>query len=396
MSTSIKSTAEVVVIGAGVVGSSVAYHLALRGVRDILVIDRANGPGLGSTGRATGGARAQFGTEINIKMSMYSLKFFAESDFKCDYDPKGYLFFTNRAEEFARLKANLALQKSLGLDEVVTVTPEEIAELCPIIDTSDIIGGTFCPTDGFINPLKVMGGFASSAGGLGVRFSFGIEVHGIEASESAVKAVKTSDGIIETRNVILCGGAWAGPLAATAGIDLPVSPQRRQIAWARAGSALPENMPMVIDSDTGFHFRPAKDFIDPAYTADNRHVLFAFPDSEEKSSFEDEVTESFLEKVKTKAAERSQILGETEIVREKCRAGLYENTPDHHAILGASGVEGLFLANGFSGHGVMHSPATGRALAEIVVDGESTFIDVSCLSIDRFRSGRLLTESSFI
>ena len=136
MSTSIKSTAEVVVIGAGVVGSSVAYHLALRGVRDILVIDRANGPGLGSTGRATGGARAQFGTEINIKMSMYSLKFFAESDFKCDYDPKGYLFFTNRAEEFARLKANLALQKSLGLDEVVTVTPEEIAELCPIIDTS--------------------------------------------------------------------------------------------------------------------------------------------------------------------------------------------------------------------------------------------------------------------
>jgi sarcosine oxidase subunit beta len=177
---------------------------------------------------------------------------------------------------------------------------------------------------------------------------------------------------------------------------LPVAPQKRQIIWAKAESALPEKLPMVIDIGSGFHFRPARDFVDPSANADNTEVLFAYPDPDEKSSYNTDFDESFIGKVYEKARNRAPFLYETAPVREKCRAGLYENTPDHHAILGDCALEGLYFANGFSGHGVMHSPATGRALAEIMLDGRATFLDVACLSLERFAKGTLLHETAFI
>jgi len=186
----------------------------------------------------------------------------------------------------------------------------------------------------------------------------------------------------------LCAGAWSRSLAATAGVDLPVEPMRRQIVWARSKGPLPSGLPMVIDLDTGFHFRPAKN--------SETDVLFAFPDTEEMSSFCCDFDDAFIEKVYERARYRAPFLAATVPVLEKCRAGLYENTPDHHAILGKCDVEGLYLACGFSGHGVMHSPATGRALSEIILDGEAKFLDVSCLSIDRFAKSELLHETAFI
>ena len=165
---------------------------------------------------------------------------------------------------------------------------------------------------------------------------------------------------------------------------------------------------MVIDIGTGFHFRPAKDFRaqrsrgsnNPdaiAHSSDfGREVLFAYPDPNEPSSICTDFEDSFIDKVYKRAKLRADFLFESKVVREKCRAGLYENTPDHHAILGGCGIDGLYFANGFSGHGVMHSPATGRALAEIILDGKATFLDVSCLSLERFAKGELLHETAFI
>lgn len=387
---------EIVIIGGGVVGASVAYHLTARGAKDVLILDRGMQQGSGSTGKATGGVRAQFETEINIKMSLYSLDFLANCGFDCGYEPRGYLFFATDKNQFDYLKRNVEFQKSLGVKDVEIVDKKQIAEICPILNTEDIIGGSFGQFDGFVNPLAIMRGFTEKALERGAKIQFETEVSAIETKHGKVVAVETNKGRIECEKVVLATGAWARELAKTAGIDLPVSPQKRQIVWAKSEKTLPENLPMVIDIGSGFHFRPARDFVDLTANSDNTEVLFAYPDPDEKESTDTNFDEAFIQKVYEKAKHRSPFLFDTRIVREKCRAGLYENTPDHHAILGGCAVEGLYFANGFSGHGVMHSPATGKALSEIILDGNASFLDVSCLSFSRFAKGELLHETAFI
>jgi len=388
--------AEILIIGGGVVGASVAYHLTERGAKDVLILEREPVQGRGSTGKATGGVRAQFETEINIKMSLYSLAFFNDWEFDCGYEPRGYLFFGTDERQFDYLRRNVETQRKLGVKGVRIVDQETIKEICPILNVADIAGGSFGQTDGFINPLAVMRGFTTKALERGARLEFGCRAVSIETDGEKVTAVETEKGRIECEKLVICTGARARELAKTAGINLPVEPQKRQTIWAKAKGKLPENMPMVIDLGSGFHFRPARDFVDPAANADNTEVLFAYPDPDEKTSFDTRFDEAFIGKVYEKAKHRAPFLYETVPVMEKCRAGLYENTPDHHAILGGCETEGLYFANGFSGHGVMHSPATGRALSEIMLDGRATFLDVSCLSFDRFARGALLHETAFI
>ena len=386
--------AEIIIIGGGVIGASVAYHLTERGARGVLILERAAKQGDGSTGKATGGARAQFETEINIKMSLYSIDFFRNCDFDCEFDPRGYLFFVTDEKNLEYLKNNVAKQKSLGVKNVELVDRRTIAAICPILNCADIAGGAFGANDGFINPLAVMRGFTENAVQKGAKIEFETEVFSIETVGGKVKSVKTNKGEIECEKIVLCTGARAKSLAGTVGIELPVEPQKRQIVWAKSAANLPENLPMTIDLETGFHFRPARDFVNPRET--KNEILFAYPDPDEENSFDTNFDESFIEKVYNRAGHRSNFLYETEPILEKCRAGLYENTPDHHAILGDCEVAGLYFANGFSGHGVMHSPATGRALAEIILDGESKFLDVSCLRFERFAKGELLHETAFI
>lgn len=387
--------AEIVIIGGGVVGASVAYHLTERGAKDVLILEREAAQGSGSTGKATGGVRAQFETEINIKMSLYSLDFFKNWEFDCQYEPRGYLFFATDAQQFEYLKRNVEKQKSLGVKDVEIVDKERVSEICPILNCEDITGGSFGQSDGFINPPAVMRGFTAKASENGARIEFETKVLSIETANGKVKAIETNKGRIECENVVVCSGAWARELAKTAGIDLPVEPQKRQIIWAKSAQKLPENLPMVIDIGSGFHFRPARDFVSND-AQKNDEIIFAYPDPDEKTSFDTNFDESFIEKVYEKAKHRSPFLYETTPVPEKCRAGLYENTPDHHAILGECEVEGLYFANGFSGHGVMHSPATGRALSEIILDGKASFLNISCLRLERFAKGELFHETAFI
>lgn len=388
--------AEIVIIGAGVVGASVAYHLAERGAKDVLILESESAQGKGSTGKATGGIRAQFETEINIKMSLFSLDFLKNWGVDCWYEPRGYLFFATDERQFEYLRRNVEFQKSLGVKDVEVVDAKQIAEICPILNCADITGGSFGKHDGFVNPLAIMHGFTSKALERGAKIEFDCQAFSIETRGGKVCAVETSKGRIECETVVLATGAWAKSLAKTAGIDLPVEPQKRQIVWAKCAKRLPENTPMVIDIGSGFHFRPARDFVDRAANADKREVIFAYPDPAQENSFDTNFDESFVGKVYERARHRSPFLYQTSQIPAKCRAGLYENTPDHHAILGGCEVAGLYFANGFSGHGVMHSPATGRALSEIILDGKAGFLDVSCLRLERFATGELLHETAFI
>ncbi len=389
--------AEIIIIGGGVVGASVAYHLTERGAKSVLILESESEQGNGSTGKATGGIRAQFETEVNIKLSLYSLDFFKNWNFDCGYEPRGYLFFATDEKQFEYLKRNVEKQKSLGVKAVEIVDAQTIAQIVKGMNCEDITGGSFGANDGFINPLAVMNGFTKKALENGAKIQFETQVLSIEKQNEKVTAVETNKGRIECEKLVVCTGARARELAKTAGIELPVEPFKRQIVWAKSANDLQRNMPMVIDLGSGFHFRPARDFRDSNNNFDiPREIFFAYPDQNEMPSFDTDFDKSFVAKVFEQAKHRAAFLYETTPILEKCRAGLYENTPDYHAILGGCKIENLYFANGFSGHGVMHSPATGRALAEIILDGKASFLDVSCLSLERFTTDELLHETAFI
>jgi sarcosine oxidase, subunit beta len=388
-------TSDVVIIGGGIIGSSVAYHLALAGCASVVVVERGSRQGLGSTGRATGGVRAQFSTHINIQMSLYSIEFlsrFEEATGRdSGYKPYGYLFVATDERQLHYLKETCQRQRAAGLNNVEIVSPTDISYLVPQLRTSDLAGGSFCQADGLVEPLSIMRGFMERACERGVRLWLDTEVIGIEVEGGCVCGVLTTRGRISTRAVVNASGAWAASVARLAGVEIPVAPLRRQLVATRSFAGLPEQMPMVIDMTDGFHFRR-----DPQAGA-VPGVLMAWPDPFETPGFKMEFDQRFIGKVLKRAIRRAPCLAHAVVEESRCRAGLYEMTPDHHAIIGeAPNVRGLFLANGFSGHGVMHSPATGRLISELILDGEARLFDVTPLSAERFAEGRLLEETSVL
>jgi sarcosine oxidase subunit beta len=417
-------TADVVIIGSGIVGSSVAYHLAQAGCTDVLVIEREAHQGKGSTGKSMGGVRAQFSTPVNIQMSKYSIDFFSKFDevvgHPADYRAHGYLFCATTENHLAYLKANRERQNSLGVTNVELVSPQDIIRMVPQLRVDDILGGTFCPTDGFVDPHSVMMGFMLNARARGARLWLDTKVTGIQVDpgsadvpsasgrqslaendselagkaepfrtserQSRIAGVMTSRGLISTRCVVNAAGPWAAEVARMAGADLPVEPLRRQLVPTEPFDQLPKQFPMVIDMSTGFHFR-----------REGKGILLAWNDPEETAGFKTEFDATFVEKILTHAAVRVPCLAEAEVNPRRAWAGLYEMTPDHHAIIGPSpNVEGLFFVNGFSGHGVMHSPASGRIAADLILKGESDLIDAVQLGVDRFAAGRLLEETAIL
>lgn len=394
-------TADVVIIGGGIVGASVAFHLAERGCTNVVVLEREAEQGLGSTGKATGGVRAQFATAINIAMSRYSIDFFTRFEeatgHGCGYEPAGYLFVATSDAHLDYLKQTRERQLAAGLTGVELVGAEEIARRVPVLRVDDVVGGSFCQTDGFIAPLKVMRGFTARARERGARVWTKTEVTGIKVEGGRVAGVETTrGGRISTRVVVNASGAWAARTAQLAGVEIPVVPLRRQLVSVQPAAPLAalEGLPMVIDMSDGFHFRP--EARDAAGTTPG--VLLAWPDDEETPGFKTDFDPSFTKKIFERARNRvPSLLAGATLNADRSRAGLYEMTPDHHAIIGeAPGLGGLFLANGFSGHGVMHSPATGRLLAELILDGRASLLDVSTLSVERFAAGRLLAETSVL
>lgn len=388
-------TADVVIIGGGIVGASVAYHLSEAGCTNVLIVEREAAQGLGSTGRATGGVRAQFATEINIRMSRYSIEFIRHFEehigHPSGYDPVGYLFLATSERELQGLKLNCERQRREGVKDVEIISTADIARMLPQLRTDDIVGGSLCQTDGFVTPLHLLRGFTERAGERGVRMWLETAVTAIETASGQVVGVKTTRGPISTPVVVNATGAWAAEVVRTIGLELPVVPLRRQLVSTKPSPAMPRRFPMVIDLSDGFHLRP------DSLAGPSPGVLLAWPDPSETPGFKTEFEPEFAVRMMERAARRVPCLAGAELEPERCRAGLYEVTPDHHAIIGeAPGVRGLYLANGFSGHGVMHSPATGRVLSELILEGHAHTLDISGLGLERFQSGRLLEESAVI
>jgi sarcosine oxidase, subunit beta len=375
----------VVIVGAGVMGASAAYHLAARGRRDVLVIDSGSAAGEGSTSRATGGFRAQYGTAINVRLSLLTRsklrRFSDEVGGECGYVPAGYLWLASSAGVLKGLAEARALQHAEGLTEATAATPDEVALINPAIALDGILGGSFCPTDGFVRPLGILNGYLEAAQRLGVDVSWGEEAVDAERSASGrITALLTTRRRIATDTVINAAGAWAGAFGSACGLNVPVSPLRRQVALTQPTRVLPDSMPMTIFTDDGFHLR----------VRDGRVLLLWPTPGLLGRPFDATVDAEWIDAVTAKAHARVPVLRDVPVDSAGSWAGLYEMSPDKHAILGAHPeCENLFLINGSSGHGVMHAPALGHLLAEVVLDGRATTIDTHALRPERFSEGDL-------
>jgi sarcosine oxidase, subunit beta len=384
-------TAEVVIIGGGIVGSSIAWHLTHAGCKNVLVIERESSQGKGSTGKSMGGVRAQFSTPVNIQMSLYSIPFYARFEevvgYPADYRPQGYLFLATKDSHLAYLRDNFARQQELGLTTARLLSADEIRAMLPQLRSDDILGGSFCSTDGFVDPYSVMNGFMAAAVEHGATLWKQTEVTGITRDQQGVFSVETTRAPLSTRTVVNAAGAWAAQIAKFVGLDLPVEPLRRMLVPSEPFSEFPHSSPMVIDMSTGFHFRP-----------EGRGFLLAWNDPEETPGYKTDFEPSFIEKILMHAADRVPAFENLPVNPKRAWAGLYEMTPDHHCILGpVDAIPGFFLANGFSGHGVMHSPATGKILADLILHGKTNVVDdVSVLSFERFARGELLHETAVL
>ena len=382
--------ASVVIVGGGVMGASAAYHLAARGVRDVVVLDRAASPGAGSTGRATGGFRAQFSTDVQVRLSLLAreklARFESETGVDPGYRPFGYLWLASSEAQRDDLRRALAVQRAAGLHEAREVSAGEIAALNPAVRLDGVIGGCFCPTDGFVAPMKILEGYLGAAERLGVRVEWNTTVTALERSGERIVRVVTSNETIEPEQVIDAAGPWAAPVAALAGVSVPVTPLRRQVAATTPTTLLPSDMPMTIFAGDGFHFR----------VRDGRILLLYATPGVPGRPFDASVDPEWVAMVTAIARQRIRGFDAAEIDPGACHAGLYEMSPDRHAILGrAPECENLWLINGSSGHGVMHSPALGQLLAEILLDGAAS-MDVTSLAPGRFAEQRLNASSELL
>lgn len=373
----------IVIVGAGVMGASLAWHLTSRGCRDVVLLDRGDRPGAGSTGRATGGFRAQYATAINIRLSLLAreklLRFADEVGGDCGYVPAGYLWLASNQAELDALREARIIQHAEGLDDARAVTTDDVGKLNPAVNRDGIIGGAYCPSDGFIRPLGILQGYLDGAVRQGARVRWGAEVVGVERDDTGrLVAVITGTDRIAADVVVNAAGAWAGELARACQMDLAVTPLRRQVVPTEPTDVLPASMPMTIFVGDGFHLR----------VRDGRVLLLWPTPGVQGAPFDTAVDRTWIDAVAAKARARVPALASVPIDVDASWAGLYEMSPDKHAILGAApDCPNLFLINGSSGHGVMHAPALGHLLAEIILDGAATTLDATALRPSRFAEG---------
>lgn len=368
----------VVIVGGGVIGLSVAFHLSRRGERDVLLLERERLPGTGSSGASAGGLRQQFPEEANVLFAMEGrrqiLALKDDTGFDPDFRQHGYLLLASTPERRAALERDAAMQRRLGLATEI-LEPAEIARRFPELVTDDLAGAAFLATDGYFDPAALVQGWRRGAADGGVRIETGTRVTGLIRDGDAAAGVVTERGGIRADVVVDAGGPWGAEIAAMAGLDLPLAPCRRQIFVTRPFDIRPD-LPLVIDMDHPFYFRP-----------EAGGVLLSAAEVEETRSFDRTLDDSELTSLVERAVARCPKLGDAEIARGW--AGIRTLTPDGSAILGpAPGVPGLLLAVGMSGHGITHAPAVGRVLAELILDGEATSLPLEPFRADRFADRR--------
>jgi sarcosine oxidase subunit beta len=376
---------DAVVIGGGAIGCSVAYNLARRGMKKVVVLDRGN-LGEGSTGRCAGGVRQQFSTEVNVRIGMLSVEilngFEARLGRSADFHQIGYLFVACDDEAMVDLRRNLEVQRRAGLQDSREVDVEEIAAMVPGLRVDDLRGGSFCPSDGIAGPSEMTQGYAHSARQLGVQILEGVEVVGLSINPGQSR-VRTDRGEIRAGRVVCCAGAWSRAIGEMAGATVPVAPYRRHIFVTKPFAGITRHTPMTVDYRTSFYFHPEGD-----------GLLLGMTDPAEPESFRTDVDWDFLDHMVEHATHRFPALEEAEIMTGW--AGLYEVTPDNQGIVGESAeAPGLWLCCGFSGHGFMQAPAVGELLADAIT-GQRPAFDFSSLRPDRFAEGVVVQESAVI
>ena len=387
--TALPERASVVVVGGGVIGASIAFHLAEAGVSDVVLLEKGELAG-GSTSKAAGGVRAQFSDEVNIRLGQRSLAAFADFERRpgqaIDLHRVGYLFCLSRPEDVAVFERSVALQNRLGVPSRL-ITPAEARELSPLIETSDLLAAAYSPDDGHCAPESVVLGYASAARRLGATVLTGHEVTGIDVLGSEVVGVRTPRGLVATDTVVCAAGAWSGPVAAMAGVDLPVLPYRREIAVTGPVAGLPgwvdQPMPMTIDFASSFYFH-----------REGPGLLMGISDPDEAPGFDLSRSARFLELLAAAASVRAPRVLDAGV--RTGWAGLYEVTPDHNALVGsAASVSRLMYATGFSGHGFLQAPAVGEVVRDLYL-GEPPVVDVTALSVERFARAEKRPEHNVV
>lgn len=380
-----RRTADVVIVGGGIIGASIAYHLTKKGVRDVVVLERDR-LGSGSTGKNAGGIRLQFSSEINVRLSQRSLPHIERFQDEIGTDPHfsqvGYLFLITEDRDVAAFERSLEMWSRLGIP-ARKVSAADAKALFDEVKTDDVRFGTFCAKDGYADPSSMLNGYVARARENGAMFVENAEVTAISCANGGVSGVRTRTDEFAARTVIDAAGPWAGQVAKLAGVELPIQPLRRHIFVTEAVPGLDEDFPLTIEFATGLYAH-----------RESGGVLLGMADPNEKPAFDDSVNWDFMPTVVERALVRFPLLERTSI--KTGWAGLYEDTPDKHPILGKiDGVDGFISAAGFSGHGVMHAPATGELIAELIVDGR-TSLDLAPLSASRFRTGQLVREHNVI
>jgi len=377
--------ADALIIGGGVIGASLAYHLALRG-RKPVVFDRGL-LGSGNTGRSAGGIRAQFTTEINIKLSLYSIAFYERFHeilgADAEFHQVGYLFLAVTLQQMRHFQERVAFQKKFGV-QVSLLTPQEVAAGWPFLRTDDVMGATYSTKDGFAGPYEVTIAFANAARQRGAVFHEQTEVTAILAEGGRVRGLETAQGTFSSDVVVAACGPAVPAIVKPLGVLVPVVPYRRHLFMTETFPEIPENIPFIIDSGTGLYFRK-----------ETGGIMLGMVDKEDPPTFDMNVDDGYLEKLVEAALSRVPVLERANILNGW--AGLYDTTPDHHAIVGGvDEVKGLYLAVGFSGHGFMHSPAIGASLSELIVDGAARSVNLDALSLNRFAAGAVVEETNVI
>ncbi len=380
--------ADIVIIGGGCMGTSTAYYLAQRGAKNVVLLERERFLGMGSTGRNAGGVRYQFSTEVNIRLSIFSLEVISHFEelfgMSAAYNPIGYMFLLTTPAEVATFKANVALQNRVGVPWVRYLEPKEIAEIAPLVNLENVIGGTLCTRDGLADPNTITQGFAKSASQLGAKVETETTVTAIKTDHGRVSAVVTNRGEIATHAVVNCAGPWAAQIGKMVKLDIPIAPVRRQFFTTDALAGLPRDHVFTIEFGTSLYFHP-----------EGPGLLVGMSNADEKPGDTCAIDEEFHLKMLERALYRFPLLEHARVAKQM--AGLYEVTPDDEPIIGqARALPGLYIAAGFSGHGFQHSPATGKVMSELILDGAAKTVDISMLDLERFEENRLIQEVNVV
>jgi sarcosine oxidase, subunit beta len=380
------TTADIVIIGGGVMGASAAYHLAKRGMKNIVLLEKEEFFGTGATGRCAGGVRYQFSTEINVRLSQESLpmieRFKEEIGQDVNYIQCGYLLIATNEKDAATFKHNMELQNRLGVPTQL-LSGDDVRARLPLMKFDDAIAGTFNQKDGIVDPNGVVMGYVSAAQKMGVQAISKANVTGITVSDGEVRAVQTSLGEIQTRMVLNAAGPWSGLIGQMVGVSLPIVPLRRQMFTTNPLKEVPADFPFVIDFAKSLYFH-----------REGEGLLIGMSNQNETPGFDQNVDDDF-ELVNLEAAiERMPLVEKAS--RASHWAGLYEVTPDAHPIYGGTDVKGFTICTGFSGHGFMHGPVSGKLMSEYILDGAFSTLDVSMLDLKRFEEGRLIKEYNVV